>query len=238
MKLLILACFIAAAIAGSLRSYGLPSFGPGGSGISDSSEDDCADGEIRHVDGNCVTPLVTRNLYLYNAPPVDPIVGPQPIVPPPRIEHTILFISNPEASPGLEPIVVPPPQTNYALYVLNKRPELEQKVLHVPAPEQQTPQVYFVNYAEGENPTLPTGDDLQSALSSASYGSGEVISTASDTAGDIEIDIIEGIASSENSIGSNTGNGFGGDIASGIGEGVSSDSGIDVPTPSGLYSPP
>ncbi|KAK8749960.1 hypothetical protein OTU49_015151, partial [Cherax quadricarinatus] len=78
--------------------------------------------------------------------------------------------------PGPEPIVVPPPQQKNVLYVLSKRPQYDQKVIHVPAPEQGSPQVYYVNYSPGDNPTLPTGGDLQSALSSAAPGGGEVIS--------------------------------------------------------------
>nr|XP_053627907.1 uncharacterized protein LOC128685406 [Cherax quadricarinatus] len=214
MRLLVLACMIAAAAAGSLRSYGLPSPGPGDSGIFGNG---CANGQIRHVDGNCVTPLVTRNLYLYNAPPVDPIVGPRPIVPPPRIEQTLLFIRTPEVGPGPDPIIVPPPQTKNVVYVLNQRPEVEQKVVLVPAPEQQTPQVYFVNYAEGDNPNLPTGDDLQSALSAAAHGSGEVIGALGGTGGEFGI----GLGS--------VGGGNGVDL---------SDSSLGVSTPSGLYSPP
>nr|XP_045581816.1 glycine-rich protein 23-like [Procambarus clarkii] len=203
MKLLILvSTLVAAAKAGSL-GYSLPTpsgpafgadsligsgFGGGvghgggvgvgggiGIGGGGSYGGGCGGGQILHVDGSCVTPLVTRNLYVYKAPPVSPIIGPKPYVPPPKVEHNVIFIHSPEVGFGQEPIVVPPPVQKNVVYVLNKRPELDQKVVHVPAPEQQTPQVYFVNYADGDNPTLPTGGDLQSALSSAAHGGGQVV---------------------------------------------------------------
>ncbi|XP_042219325.1 ATP-dependent RNA helicase A-like [Homarus americanus] len=160
---------------GSGFSSGSSGFSSGGSGSYGGSGGSCGPGQIRHVDGSCVTPQVTRNLYVYSAPPIHPIVGPQPYVPPPRVEHNILFIRTPENGPGQEPIVVPPPQTRNVVYVLNKRPEHGQQVIHVPTPEQETPEVFFINYSEGDNPTLPTGEDLQSALNSAVQGGGDVI---------------------------------------------------------------
>ncbi|KAK8749964.1 hypothetical protein OTU49_015155, partial [Cherax quadricarinatus] len=162
----------------------------------------CGNGQIRHVDGSCVTPQITRNLYVYSAPPLAPIVGPPPIVPPPKIEQNVLFIRSPDVDIAQDPIIVPPPQTKNVVYVLNKRPELDQKVVHLPALEQQTPEVFFVNYAEGDNPTLPTGEDLQSALSSAAHG----------------------------------GIGIGSGI--GIGGGSVKHSGFSVTTPSSLYGAP
>ncbi|XP_042219326.1 pupal cuticle protein 36-like [Homarus americanus] len=233
MKLLILAGMLAAATAGSLQSYSLPtpfgsgfstgssstSFGSslggtgffggsgfsgssgfsgglgisggsgfsGGSGISGGSgfsggpgpfDSSCGGGQVRHVDGSCVTPQVTRNLFRYRVPPATPILGARPNVPPPRVEDNILFIEFPEELFNQEPIVVPPPQQRNVVYVLNKRPHQDHTVVHAPGPEQAAPEVFFVNYAEGENPTLPSGGDLQSALSSASDGSGELVGSS------------------------------------------------------------
>ncbi|XP_042219246.1 pupal cuticle protein 36a-like [Homarus americanus] len=157
---------------GSRFTSGGSGFISGGPGFSGGS---CGAGQIRHVDGSCVTPTVTRNLYVYTAPDVPHTTGPRPDIPPPRVEHNVIFIRAPEGGFGLQPVVVPPPQQRNVVYVLNKRTQHGQQVVHVPAPEPQIPQVYFVNYADGENPTLPSGVDLQSALSSASHGSGEVI---------------------------------------------------------------
>ncbi|XP_045581427.2 uncharacterized protein [Procambarus clarkii] len=190
MKLLVPISVLVAAAYASPQGYTLqspsgPGFSTGGSrfssgsgltsGGSGFSGGGCGSGQLRHVDGSCVTPQVTRNLYVYNVPQATPIVGPRPNIPPPRVEHNIVFIRTPENGPGQEPIVVPPPQRKNVVYVLNKRPVHDQKVIHVPTPEQQSPEVFFVNYGEGENPTLPSGEDLQSALRSAAQGGGNVI---------------------------------------------------------------
>ncbi|KAK8749961.1 hypothetical protein OTU49_015152, partial [Cherax quadricarinatus] len=155
----VLVCLLAVAADASHLGYSLPAPAPAppGPGYGGSI---CGPEQIRNVDGSCVTPQVTRNLYVFNAPPAPPIIGPRPYVPPPRVE----------------PIVVPPPQQKNVLYVLSKRPQYDQKVIHVPAPEQGSPQVYYVNYSPGDNPTLPTGGDLNSALRSATDGGGEVVS--------------------------------------------------------------
>nr|XP_045581426.1 translation initiation factor IF-2-like [Procambarus clarkii] len=148
---------------------------PHGYGTSGGSGGGCGGGQVRHVDGSCVTPLVTRNLFVYSAPDLAPVIGPRPYIPPPTVEHNILFIRAPESGPGPEPIVVPPPQQKNTLYVLGKRPAYNQQIIQVPAPEQESPDVYFVNYGDGDNPSLPTGEDLQSALRSAAQGGGTVI---------------------------------------------------------------
>ncbi|KAK8749955.1 hypothetical protein OTU49_015147, partial [Cherax quadricarinatus] len=210
----------------------------GGSGFGGSS---CGEGQIRHVDGTCVTPQVSRNLYVFNVPPAPPIVGPPPNVPPPTVENNILFIRIPEGGPGQEPIVIPPPQQKNVVYVLNKRPQQDQKVIQIPAPEQENPQVYFINYGEGDNPTLPSGGDLQSALGSAVDGGGEVIGGGSLSAGG------GGYVSGGGDFG---GDATGGDAAGGeasyVNDGGSADSGdgfpLDivpsVPQPSESYSQP
>lgn len=112
---------------------------------------------------------------MYRAPDVAPIVGPRPAVPAPRVEHNIVFIHTPNGLFSQEPLVVPPPQQKNVVYVLNKRPQVDPTLLEVPAGEQQAPEIYFVNYAEGENPQLPLGGDLQSALSKAAESSGAII---------------------------------------------------------------
>ncbi|XP_050707684.1 uncharacterized protein LOC126992897 [Eriocheir sinensis] len=173
------------ALAAADRGYGGgapqgPIFTHGGGGYSGggiSVGGGCGHGQVRHVDGSCVSPQVTRNLYVYRAPGLAPIVGPRPHVPPPRVEHNVIFIHSPDTLTGQKPIVVPPPKQKNVVYLLSKRPQLDQQVIEVPAPEQQAPEIFFVNYAEGENPFLPTGEDLQSALSKASQGSGELVSS-------------------------------------------------------------
>nr|XP_045581431.1 pupal cuticle protein 36a-like [Procambarus clarkii] len=193
---------------------GVGSFGGSQFSGHSSSVVSCGQGQVRHVDGSCVTPQVTRNLFLYKVPSATPIIGPRPNVPPPRVEDNILFIQYPEELLSQEPIVVPPPQQRNVVYVLNKRPHHDHKVIHAPGPEQPAPEVYFVNYAEGENPSLPSGGDLQSALNTASEGGGELIGSSG----------IDGISGT-------------GGITSSIG-GVGGSVGGDISVPSGVYGLP
>ncbi|XP_063593923.1 uncharacterized protein LOC134770926 [Penaeus indicus] len=139
----------------------------------------CREGEILHVDGTCVTPEINRKVYVFNVPeqPREPS-GPPPSIPPPRVDHNILFVKLPEEGPGPEPIVLPPPRTQSIVYVLNKKTEEGQRVIEVPAHPQTDPEVYFVNYQDGENPTLPIGVDLQTALGAAAATSGQVLGGA------------------------------------------------------------
>lgn len=135
----------------------------------------CQDGHVALSDGSCVEPIVRRNLFVYRAPAVSPIVGPRPDVPPPRVEHNVVFIHTPNNLFGNDPVVVPPPQQKNVIYVLNKRPEIDPSVLEFPPPEQVAPEIFFVNYADGENPQLPSGGDLQSALAQAAESRGGII---------------------------------------------------------------
>lgn len=199
---------------GSGFTAGGSGFTSGGSGFTSGASGgvgavgSCGEGQVRHVNGGCVTPEVTTNLYVYRAPNVAPIIGPRPNVGPPRLEHNIVFIHTPNGLFSQEPIVVPPPQQKNVVYVLNKRPHQDHNVIEVPKGEQEAPEIYFVNYAEGENPTLPLGGDLQSALSKAEETNGEII-------GDTGLDAAR----------------------PGVGSGIVGPTGV-VATPSGLYSSP
>ncbi|XP_047487182.1 uncharacterized protein LOC125037990 [Penaeus chinensis] len=150
-----------------------------GSGIAINFDTECQEGEIRHVDGSCVVPEITRKVFVFSVPkqerePTDSTVD----LPPPKVEHNILFVRLPEGGVGPEPIVVPPPRQENIIYVLNKQGEQGQRVIEVPAHPPSEPEVYFVNYEEGENPTLPGGLDLQTALGSAADATGQFIGNA------------------------------------------------------------
>ena len=70
--------------------------------------------------------------------------------------------------------MVPPPLQKTLIYVLNKAGEIEeQRVIEMDSPVQQ-PEVYYVNYNEGDNPTLPGGIDLNSALATSAQ-QGQVV---------------------------------------------------------------
>nr|XP_027224082.1 ATP-dependent RNA helicase A-like [Penaeus vannamei] len=158
---------------GGIAGGGTGGFGEGGVG---GPVGGCQDGQILHVDGSCITPVITRKVYLYDAPEVpEGPGGPPPSVPPPKVEHNILFVRVPEAAPPPEPIIVPPARQENVVYVLNKQEEQSQQVIEVTPHPASDPEIYFVNYQEGENPTLPLGVDLETALSVASAAGGDVI---------------------------------------------------------------
>ncbi|XP_042888527.1 glycine-rich protein 5-like [Penaeus japonicus] len=85
----------------------------------------------------------------------------------------------------------------------------------IPAPTVETNLLFFVNYAEGENPTLPNGVDLQTALSAASDGGGQIIGGLGDLSA-----VSNGFGSSSGFVASN-GFGSSGSLGTGIGFGSS-----------------
>lgn len=146
---------------------------------------------MRHVDGSCVTPEVSRRVFLYDVPPNEAAVGRPKQIPKPKLQRNVIFVRPPDGAQGPDPIVVPPPRQQHVLFVLNKQSQQNQQVIEVPAPPLSNPEVFFVNYAVGENPTFPSGVDLQS---SASQDSGQVV----------------GCGGGEGEIGGGFGGGFGG----------------------------
>lgn len=173
-KILILA--LAAAAHADLRAYGLPT--PTGSSVDFGG---CSGGQVRHADGRCVTPRENRRVFLYEVPPNTVFSSAPTNIPEPTVNTNILLIRTPHGFLGPDPVVVPPPKQQHVVYVLNKQSEHGQRVIEVTAPPPANPEVYFVNYAEGENPTLPSGVDLQSALGAASQGDGKIIGDSSNS---------------------------------------------------------
>ncbi|XP_037791955.1 uncharacterized protein LOC119587274 [Penaeus monodon] len=91
----------------------------------------CGEGQVRHVDGSCVEPVVNRRVYVFDVPEQPQHAGPSPILPPPRVDHNILFVRLPEDGEGPEPIVIPPPRQENIVYVLNKKDDQAQRVIEV-----------------------------------------------------------------------------------------------------------
>ncbi|XP_069993177.1 uncharacterized protein [Penaeus vannamei] len=146
------------------------------SGVQGNSEAPCKEGEVRHIDGSCIVPEITRKVFVVSVPRQTlQLSDSLPDIPPPRVDHNILFVRLPEGGVGPAPIVVPPPRQDNIVYVLSKKSQNGQRVIEVPAPPPSEPEIYFVNYDDGENPTLPGGVDLQSALASALEANGQVI---------------------------------------------------------------
>lgn len=135
----------------------------------------CGNGQVLNVDGSCVTPTVHRQVYVFTPPQRPKVHRPLPPLPKPEVITNIVFIRVPEQE-DTKDIVVPPPRQKNIVYVLNKRrPDQGPRVIEVPAGPPSNPEVYFVHYKDGENPQLPGGIDLQTALNNAAHAGGQVI---------------------------------------------------------------
>ena len=135
----------------------------------------CPEGEVLNVMGQCVEAEIIRNLFVFGTPKNEVPETTKPPLPKPKIKFNILFVKTPEKDEGKDPIIVPPPREKTLVYVLNKNSEVEdQEIIQVPS-DPQKPEVYYVNYNEGENPTLPGGIDLNQALASTPTEQGQMI---------------------------------------------------------------
>merc|ERR1712106_700842 len=183
MKYLFLFSVIfASALAGPQR-YGPPPPPPSNGGYGAPAGPSCGQGEVLHVDGNCVRPEVFKSVYVYHAPEQEVPYSYPPQVPPPKIEVDIVFVKTPETLDQNEPIVVPPPQKKTLVYVLSKKQEVGgQQLIEIPTGPKVKPEVFYVNYNEGDNQQLPGGISLQDALNSASQ-TGQEIDGASNGGG-------------------------------------------------------
>ncbi|XP_042865373.1 pupal cuticle protein 36-like [Penaeus japonicus] len=212
MKFIILLLAVVAARAapmgydlGAPSGGGLSAGGSGESGVDFGSDEGaitgCRDGEVLHVDGTCVIPEITRKVdILFNVPEQEQVVGPPPSIPPPAVEHNILF-----------------------------------QVIEVPAPPQADPEIYFVNYQEGENPTLPLGVDLETALGSAAAAGGLVLGGTEGAGGEAGFGGVGGGAGGFEVV---NGGGLGGVNGAGFNGGSAGVHPGQGSRPSGLYDTP
>jgi len=150
----------------------------GGAAGSISFGDGCGGGQIRSASGSCITPQITRNLFLYSTPAQSVETLPPRHIPNPKVHLNYVFVRTQNSVGGSKAVVVPPPKQKTLVYVLNKRPDaLNQEVIEVPSTPTQ-PEVFFVNYDQGDDTQLPGGISLQQALSQSVqqgqtiYGSG------------------------------------------------------------------
>ncbi|XP_037791549.1 H/ACA ribonucleoprotein complex subunit GAR1-like [Penaeus monodon] len=254
MKFIGLLLSLVVAASGAPRGYNVGAgltYGPGstdggaGTAGGGGTATGCQEGDVLHVDGTCITPEVTRKVYLFNVPEQVRPVGPAPSIPPPEVDHKILFVRLPEEAPAPDPIVLPPSRQNNIVYVLNTQEEQVQRVIEVPAQPQADPEIYFVNYQDGENPTLPLGVDLETALSAAAAAGGQILGGVDEADGASGFGGVGGLRgpggiTEGNGLGSV--NGFGGVNGAGVGGGVNGGAG-EFQTgfrgrPAGLYTTP
>jgi len=139
-------------------------FGSGGRGLSFGG---CANGEARAFDGSCVKAKVTRNLFLYTAPKHQIETLKPKDIPSPKVHVNYVFVRTQDNISSRKPVVVPPPKQKTLVYVLSRRPTAaEQEVIEVPSTP-IAPELFFVQYNEGEDAELPGGVSLQEALSAS-----------------------------------------------------------------------
>ena len=83
----------------------------------------------------------------------------------PKVHVNYVFVRTQNSAGGSNAVVVPPPKQKTLVYVLNQRAGAQgQQVIEVPSAPVQ-PEVFFVNYDEGDDTQLPGGVSLQQALS-------------------------------------------------------------------------
>ncbi|MCL4149350.1 UNVERIFIED_CONTAM: hypothetical protein GTU68_050612, partial [Idotea baltica] len=125
----------------------------------------CSPGLVDDGTGTCVEPEVVRSIFVFTSPTAKPQILPPPSIPQPRIDYDVVFVRTPEQQPGAEPIIIPPPEKRTIVYVLTKNGGGQQQIIEVPAGPGQPPEVFYVNYNEGDNPSLANGLSLQDILS-------------------------------------------------------------------------
>jgi len=148
--------------------------GGGGAGAGISLDAGCPAGQVM-TSGGCVVPQITRNMFLYAAPAVQaPRTIPAQVNAQAKAHLNFVFIKVNGGSSSSKPLVVPPPKQKTLVYVLSKRPAAgQQQVIEVPATPTK-PELFFVNYNDGDDTQLPGGVSLQQALAQ-SVQQGEVV---------------------------------------------------------------
>ncbi|XP_050726489.1 uncharacterized protein LOC127003625 [Eriocheir sinensis] len=140
--------------------------------LKEPNGDVCLEGQVRHADGSCVTPEVTRSVYVFGVTETPrPSARPSPRLPPPKVHEHVLLIRAPERWAAEQSLVVPPPAQKSVVYILRKELEDEDpRIIEAPVTPPPHPEVFFVNYKDGDNVSLPNGLNLQKALQGAITG--------------------------------------------------------------------
>ncbi|XP_018027518.1 uncharacterized protein LOC108682789 [Hyalella azteca] len=124
----------------------------------------CGPNEVVGAHGRCERAHITKNVYAFTAPKYRRQVLPAK-APEPKLDLNVVFVKTHPNDVHPKPLVVPAIEQKTVVYVLSKRPTINQQLIQVPEQGPTEPEVFFVNYGSGENPILPGGIDLQTALS-------------------------------------------------------------------------
>ncbi|MCL4143794.1 UNVERIFIED_CONTAM: hypothetical protein GTU68_020619, partial [Idotea baltica] len=122
------------------------------------------DKQETHLASVCRSGVSSKTHLVFQGPPTSPVVGPPPDIPAPKVDYDVVFVRTPEQEEGAEPIVIPPPEKRTIVYVLTKNGSGQQQVIEVPAAPGQAPEVFYINYNDGDNPDLAGGLTLQDVL--------------------------------------------------------------------------
>jgi len=117
---------------------------------------------------------VFRNIFLYSPPPPAPVP-----LPPRKTHYNFVFVRTGSAGGLAGRVVAPAPQQKTLVYLLSRRPTPQELVIQAPAAPPTKPEVYFVNYQEGDDAPLPGGVSLATALSHSTDLSSASASSAS-----------------------------------------------------------
>jgi len=133
------------------------------SGIS--LDDGCPGGQVRHGNGECVTPEISTDMFLYAVPARQFRTIPATDLPKPKVHLNYVFVRTENNHGGARPVVAPAPKQKTIVYVLNKAAgAAQQEVIEVPHTPTK-PEVFIVNFDdENDNKKLHGGIDLQTAL--------------------------------------------------------------------------
>ncbi|XP_047736523.1 pupal cuticle protein 36 [Hyalella azteca] len=136
----------------------------------------CPKGLERTIHGQCVPPAVSQDLFLFKAPSYRVHHQKAHFEHKPKVHLNLVFIRAPTyEGEKTNPIIVPPPRQQTLVYLLSKKPHgFKQDVIEVPF-DPTKPEVFFVDYKDGDNPVLPGGIDLRTALTQSAGPSDIVI---------------------------------------------------------------
>jgi len=127
--------------------------------------DGCNAGQVRHADGQCVTPEVSTNMFLYAVPAQVGRTIPAGNLPKPKVHINHVFVRTDNAQNQVRPVLGPVPKQKTIVYVLQKRPDAAQQEVIQVRSEPVDPEVVVVNFDdENDNRQLAGGVTLQEAL--------------------------------------------------------------------------
>jgi len=140
--------------------------GGGGAGVGGITfSDGCPAGQVM-TGGSCQAAQITKNIYLYAGQEQAAVAASKAIIKAnPKVNLNFVFVKTAGSVAASAPVVVPPPKQKTLVYVLNRRVAAGKgEVINLDS-KPTKPQVYFVNYEEGDTADLPGGVTLQEALS-------------------------------------------------------------------------